>query len=158
MFSLTYISNLSYFWSSQVMQRNITREVNLSRQIEQLPKQHSANMIQIIRFPSITNIKTPKVEWFESFDCSPVERVKAEGWYILGEHFLSALSSRVRGQYSLPKTEEYHDRYCHSYSRNNDKVGVLNFPHFGPRQLILLEKKPKCFPGIFQQAFPLICL
>lgn len=86
------------------------------------------------------------IELFDGrfLSASPVNRVKAEGWCILGEHFLSALSSRVRDWYSLPKTEEYHDRYCHSYSRDNDKVGVLNFPHFGPREMIL---KSKVFPS-----------
>ena len=72
--------------------------------------------------------------------------VRGEGWRcILGKHFLSALSSRARGRCSLPKTQEYHDRYCHSYSRDNDRVGVLNFPHFGPREKILL-KKSKALP------------
>lgn len=36
------------------------------------------------------------------------------------------------------------------------KVGLLNFPHFGLREMILLEKYPKRFPDTFQNACLLI--
>lgn len=76
---------------------------------------------------------------------------------ILGKHFLSALSSRIRNWYSLPKTKEYHNQYCHSYSRNNDKVGVLNFPHFESREMILFLKKKSHSREHFNRTFLFIC-
>lgn len=37
----------------------------------------------------------------------------------------------AQGEQALfAKSEVRLDQYCHSYSRNNDKVGVLNLPYF----------------------------
>lgn len=112
---------------------------------------------QVVRFTYICNQSNPKMDWYNYLNAvfllaSPVTRAEAEGWCILGEHFLSALSSRVRC--SLPKMEECHNQYCHSYSRGQWQSGCIEFSTFwSKRDDTISEKDPKCFPGTFQRVF-----
>lgn len=69
--------------------------------------------------------------------------MEAEGRCILG-HFLSALSSRVKGRYSSPETNNTMINTATAIP-GTMTVGVFDYPHFGPREIKLFEKYLKCF-------------
>ena len=90
------------------------------------------------------------------FLAGPDEMVKAERWYILGEHFGEWLILQSESS-PCQKPREYRDRYCYSYFQEQWKNGCIEFPTFGSQ--IIGEKDPKCFPGNIQsRLFFLICL
>lgn len=123
------------------------------------------NSIQMMRFIFIINIRTPKMDWYNYLTASfllasSVERVKAEGWCIFGGIlFWLFCPPEWETPCQKPKNTmiDTATAILGMMTKWVYKVGVLSFPHFGPREMIRLENKPKCFPGISQQAFLLMC-
>lgn len=79
-----------------------------------------------------------EIIWFRSrFLCS-WERQRLKG-DVFGKHFERSVLQSAEWPCS-PEKKEYPNQYCHSYSRENNKQAVLNFPHSGPKEIKVLKR------------------